>query len=80
MSDEDSLKLMPVRAWGSKFVENGFEWRRTGDTGKEWRIGAGASNYLVAEGSAWSMPLGQRLFISLATGAWALPDEMTSDG
>lgn len=33
-----------------------------------WRIGYGESNFLVAEGSAWSLPEGKEIFRRLKNG------------
>lgn len=40
-----------------------FQNKRSGG----WRIGAGFSNFLVVEGSAWSRPIGRRIIAMLRT-------------
>lgn len=42
---------------------NQYHWHNC--AGGEWRIGFGVSSFLVAEGSAWSRPIGRALFLQL---------------
>lgn len=44
-------------------------WALKGNPG--WRIGAGASNVLIAEGAAHSLPVGLALLVALTNGTLA---------